>query len=90
MSATDYSQDAVSANLTTKGNAAGSEQQYEQIRYIPPKNLDGPSCHGRWQGRTVDGIVHDVYRGAFKEKHLKLAIEVPNEWVTIPPGDASE
>ena len=25
-----------------------------------PENLDGPSRRGRWQGRTVDGIVHDV------------------------------
>ena len=39
---------------------------------------------------TVKGTVHDVYRRAFKEKHLKLATKASNEWVFIPPGDANE
>ena len=90
MFAADSSQKAAVVILTTEATAAGSEQQYKQIRYIPPENLDGPSCCGRWQGRTVKGIVHKVYRRAFKDKHLKLAIEASNEWVIIPPGDASE
>ena len=48
--------------LTTEATAAGSEQQYKRLRCIPPKNLDGPSCGRRWEGRTVEGNVHKVYR----------------------------
>ena len=77
-------------DLTTEATAAGSEQQYKRLRYISPKNLDGPSCGERWQGRTVERIVHGVYHRAFKEKHLKLAIKPSNGWVIIPPGNANE
>jgi len=89
-SATDSSPDATSANLITKATAAGSEQQYEQIRFTPPANLDGLSHGGRWEGRTVGGIVHKVYRRAFKAKHLKWAIKASNKWVKILPGDVNE
>ena len=39
---------------------------------------------------TVYGTVHGVYRGAFKAKYLKWAIEASNKWAKIPPGDANE
>ena len=94
MLAGDSSQDAAATIVTTEVTAEGSEQQYEWLHYIPFHNLDRPGRGRRWQGRTVHGTMHEVYRRAFKEKHVKLAIEASNkcmfDWEIIPPGNASK
>ena len=64
--------------------AAREQQQYAKLKYTPGER------HGAWEGQTVDGDVHDVYRGGFKAKEQQRCLNQPNKWVTLMPGDARE
>ena len=63
------------------------QQQYAKLKYTPPSEGER---HGAWEGQTVDGDVHDVYRGGFKAKEQQRCLNQPNKWVTLMPGDARE
>ena len=85
----DDDDDAPAAEVATSVPAAAaapeSGQQYAKLRYTPP--TDGERC-GEWEGMTVNGVVHAVYRKAFKGTHTQRCADAPGQWIKLPPGNA--